>query len=203
MTERRPMSAFEEHLRFLGRFLRHPRQVGALAPSSRTLARAMVDTIAFTPNCRIVELGPGTGAFTREVMARMPGGAAFLAIDIDETFCRDLRRRWSTLDCECGSATDLPAMLKARGWPSVDHIISGLPFASLPAGLSLSILDAVQASLRPGGTFTTFQYLHAYPTPPARAFRQSMDTRFGPMAARRTVLPNVPPAFVLTWRQPV
>jgi len=199
MTELRRMSATAEHLVFLSRFLRHPRQIGALAPSSRTLAREMVRHIPLTATSRIVELGPGTGVFTREVINRLPQGGLFLAVDIDPTFCRELRERWASLDCECGSAADLAPIIAARGWADVDHILSGLPFASLPAVLSHAILDAVKATLRPGGTFTTFQYIHAYPTPPAVAFRRDMDAHFGPMAARRTVFRNLPPAYVLSW----
>jgi len=201
MTQRRQMSALEEHLVFLGRFLRNPRQVGALAPSSRTLARAMVAHLTLTSECRVVELGPGTGVFTREVINRLPTDGKFLAVDINAHFCRELRDRWPALDCECGSAAELPAMLSSRGWTSVDHIISGLPFASLPAQLSRDILAAIQATLRPGGTFTTFQYIHAYPMPPAVAFRRDMAARFGTAATRHAVFANVPPAFVLSWRQ--
>ncbi len=201
MTAPRPRSATREHLNFLARFLRNPRQVGAVAPSSRTLAREMVREVAFSPASRIVELGPGTGVFTQEVIERLPHGGKFLTIDIDPEFCRLLAARWTSLDCECGSAADLPAIIAARGWPDVDHILSGLPFASLPAALSRSILDAVQSCLRPGGQFTTFQYIHAYPTPPAAAFRRDMDARFGAMVSRRAVYRNLPPAFVLSWRQ--
>jgi phosphatidylethanolamine/phosphatidyl-N-methylethanolamine N-methyltransferase len=202
MSERRRMSAIEEHLVFLGRFLRNPRQIGALAPSSRTLAREMVRHIPLTATTRIVELGPGTGVFTREVIDRLPAGGKFLAVDINAEFCRELRERWPALDCEHGSAADLAAIVSARGWSTVDHIVSGLPFASLPAALSHAILDAVKSTLGPGGTFTTFQYIHAYPTPPARAFRRDMDAHFGPMAARRAVFRNLPPAFVLSWTRP-
>ena len=201
MTDRRQMSALQEHLLFLGRFLKNPRQVGAVAPSSRTLAREMVRHVPMTANNRIVELGPGTGVLTREVIAQLPAGGEFLAIDIDPQFCAELRQRWATLDVECGSAADLAAIIAARGWPGVDHVLSGLPFASLPAVLSRAILAAVEATLAPGGTFTTFQYIHAFPTPPARAFRQDMTARFGEMSARRAVFRNAPPAYVLSWRQ--
>jgi len=123
-------------------------------------------------------------------------------MDINAEFCEELRHRGTGLACEHGSAADLPAIIAARGWTSVDHMLSGLPFASLPAALSRAILEAVKATLAPGGTFTTFQYVHAYPTPPAVAFRRDMDARFGPMLARRSVVRNLPPAYVLSWRQP-
>jgi len=203
MNDRRHRSAVREHLIFLGRFLQNPRQVGALAPSSRTLAREMVRHIPLTATSRIVELGPGTGVFTREVIDRLPAGGRFLAVDINAQFCAELRHRWPSLDCEHGSAADLPAIIAARGWAGVDHMLSGLPFASLPAALSHAILAAVKATLTPGGTFTTFQYIHAYPTPPAAAFRRDMDAHFGPMLARRAVFRNLPPAYVLSWRQPL
>jgi hypothetical protein len=161
----------------------------------------MVRHIPLTSTSHIVELGPGTGVFTREVIERLPAGGQFLAIDIDPHFCDQLRDRWPTLDCECGSAADLPSIIAARGWPHVDNVLSGLPFASLPAALSRAILTAVDHTLAPGGTFTTFQYIHAYPTPPARQFRHEMATRFGEMSPRRPVMRNAPPAYVLSWRK--
>ncbi len=53
--------------------------------------------------------------------------------------------------------------------------------------------------LRPGGTFTTFQYLHAYHLSPARTFRRAMKDRVGHDAERLVVFRNLPPAFVFTW----
>jgi phosphatidylethanolamine/phosphatidyl-N-methylethanolamine N-methyltransferase len=197
----RRLSKFDEHVMFLRRFLRNPRQVGALAPSSQVLAREMVRDIPRHAGVRIVELGPGTGVFTRAVIERLPEGAKFLAVDIDPTFCAELRSRWPSLDCECGSASNLKAMLAARGETAVDYIISGLPFASLPTALSASVLSAIEHTLAPGGSFTTFQYVHAYPMKRAVAFRREMKRRFGAPSTRRVVLENIPPVFVLTWKQ--
>ena len=55
-----------EQLRFAGQMLRNPRSVGAVAPSSKRLARIMVAALGnLEPGSVILELGPGTGAFTR------------------------------------------------------------------------------------------------------------------------------------------
>jgi phosphatidylethanolamine/phosphatidyl-N-methylethanolamine N-methyltransferase len=196
MTTRR---AIGEHLMFLGKFLRNPRNVGSVTPSSRALAKEMARAVPVNPNA--VELGPGTGALTRQVVEVLAPGERFLAIDIDPEFCEKLRARWPRVDIECGSAADMPAMLLARGWSGVDHVLSGLPFASLPAAISRSILTAVAGALVPGGTFTTFQYVHAYRTPPASKFRKQMAAGFGPMVSRQLVVRNVPPAYVMTWRK--
>jgi phospholipid N-methyltransferase len=198
MTTRR---AIGEHLMFLGKFLRNPRNVGSVVPSSQALAREMARAVPVSPDAVVVELGPGTGALTRQVVKVLAPGQRFLAIDIDPEFCDNLRKRWPRIDCECGSAADLPQMIEARRWAGVNHVLSGLPFASLPAAISRAILQAVAQSLAAGGTFTTFQYVHAYATPPAVRFRKQMAARFGPMVSRQMVVRNVPPAYVMTWKK--
>jgi phosphatidylethanolamine/phosphatidyl-N-methylethanolamine N-methyltransferase len=198
VTERRSGASY---LMFLGKFLRNPRNVGSVVPSSRALAREMARAVPTSPDAAVVELGPGTGALTREVIAVLAPGERFLAVEIDPEFCAELRARWPEIDCECGSAANLPAMLDARRWSGVNHVLSGLPFASLPAAISRAILTAVARSLVPGGTFSTFQYVHAYATPPAMKFRKQMAADFGPLRSRQLVLRNFPPAFVMTWKK--
>ena len=53
---------------FLNEFIKHPKHTGAIAPSSKILAKKMVDVIDFNRAKCIVELGPGTGAFTKEII---------------------------------------------------------------------------------------------------------------------------------------
>jgi phospholipid N-methyltransferase len=84
----------------------------------------------------------------------------------------------------------------------VDHIISGLPFASLPMDVTSKVLDGIEHTLRPGGTFTTFQYLHGYGMRPGRVFRREMSARMRAQPERRLVLKNFPIAFILTWTRP-
>jgi phospholipid N-methyltransferase len=95
----------------------------------------------------------------------------------------------------------LPALAAAAGFDHVDHIVSGLPFASLPSVVTAGILDGIAAVLRPGGTFTTFQYAHGYLSPLASSFRAAMSARLGDGPVRRLVLRNLPPAYVLAWRR--
>jgi phospholipid N-methyltransferase len=196
------MSWLAERLLFVSKFLRNPRHVGALLPSSPALGRRVARHLPSDPATVIVELGAGTGALTRHVVERHPRPSRFLAVEIDPEFCQTLTRRWPSLDVECGSAANLPAMLESRGWLPAGHVFTGLPFASLPGDVTDDIICAVDASLAPGGTFTTFQYSHAFPLPPAARFRAAMESRFGPWISRERVLGNVPAAFVLTWRKP-
>jgi len=191
-----------DHLQLLGKFLRHPRTIGAVAPSSAALAREMVTLVGQGDAERVAELGPGTGSFTREIVGRLGSRGRLLAVELDAAFVEGIRRRWPAVECVCASAEALPELAAARGLLPVDRIVSGLPFASLPEATTRTILDGIERSLRPAGTFTTFQYVHAYILPPAVAFRRELTRRMGAPPKATLVIRNVPPAWVLTWQRP-
>lgn len=56
---------------FLANWAKNPLETGALAPSSKDLALAMCETMYLGEGCVVLELGPGTGPFTREILARI------------------------------------------------------------------------------------------------------------------------------------
>jgi len=195
-------TGFREHAMLVSRFLRSPNTIGAVAASSRTMARRMVEHLPVDRPLRIVELGPGTGPFTNAIVQRVHRDSRILAIDRERTFVDWVRERWPSVDCVCASAVDLERLVKDRQMAPLDHIISGLPFASLPVDDTARILDGIEHTLRPGGTFTTFQYLHGYGMKPGRLFRQRMNEAMGGPPDRRLVLKNFPFAFILTWTRP-
>jgi phosphatidylethanolamine/phosphatidyl-N-methylethanolamine N-methyltransferase len=202
VADTREGHGLREHMLMMSRFLRHPRTVGAFSASSRALAQEMISAIPGDRPVRVVELGPGTGPFTRAIVDRVAPGSRVLAIDIEPTFVDQVQRRWPSVDCVCASAAELDRLARERDLAPVDHIVSGLPFASLPIALTRQILDAIERTLRPGGTFATFQYLHGFGLGPGRTFRREMSERMGGAPHRRLVLGNFPLAFALTWTRP-
>jgi phospholipid N-methyltransferase len=183
------------------RFLRSPRTVGALSPSSRALAREIASRLPERRPCRVIELGPGTGALTEEILKGLGREDRFVAVELEPDFVRQLRQRWPTLEVVCGSAARLHDIATDLGMAPVDQIISGLPFATLPGEVTRQILENVEKTLRPGGRFTTFQYAPSYRLVTGVAFRRQMTARMGAKPERKLVVRNVPPAFVLTWRK--
>jgi phospholipid N-methyltransferase len=193
--------SLREHLLIASKFLRNPRTVGAVSASSKAMAREMVREIPSDKPVNVVELGPGTGSFTRAIVERLAPGSRFLAVELDGEFVERLRPRWPSVEFALASAVELEQLVKKRHLQPVDHIVSGLPFASLPVDDSRKIMDGIQHTLRPGGTFTTFQYLHGYWMPPGRTFRREMSVRMG-APHRQLVLKNFPISFILTWTRP-
>ena len=195
-------AGLREHMLMARRFLRNPATVGAVAPSSRAMARMMVARIPTDRPVSVVELGPGTGSFTTAIVNHVAPGSRILAIELEQAFVDRVRQKLPMVDIVRASAVDLERLVAERHMGPVDHIVSGLPFATLPMDMTRKILDGIERVLRPGGTFTTFQYLHGYGLSAGRTFRRQMSERMGGPPARRLVVKNFPLAFILNWTRP-
>ncbi|MFB3854049.1 MAG: class I SAM-dependent methyltransferase [Vicinamibacterales bacterium] len=187
-----------DRLTFVRAFLRSPARTGAVWPSSASLSRAMVRGLSVTKGELIVEFGPGTGPFTRE-LARIAPSPCYLGIERNPDFVRVLRQKFPGLHFVEGSAEDAQSYLALEGRGRVKAVVCGLPFASLPPSVQDRIVETLDALVGPGAEFRTFQYVHAYGLPAAIRFRRRMADVFGPYRRHAVVFRNLPPAFVLRW----
>lgn len=185
-----------EHIAFLQSFLREPGKVGALNPSSPVLARAMVSSCPLESAATVIELGPGTGAFTGMIRERIRPQATFIALELDPEHVRGLRRKFPGLHVYHDSAERLIDYLTLHRKKHADCIVSGLPWAILPPALQARLMDSIQEALAPRGVFATFGYAHARWLPKARRFREDLGARFPKVETSSVVWRNIPPAFV-------
>jgi phosphatidylethanolamine/phosphatidyl-N-methylethanolamine N-methyltransferase len=190
---------------FLTEFLRRPTEIGAIAPSSKHLARRMLAGLPLETAEVVVEYGPGTGAFTGFIQRRLGPNTRFLAIEINPECVRLVRARHEGLRIHHGSVADVEKFLADEGINphgpdgrgGVDLIISGLPWASFPEQLQRSILEPSRRVLKPGGTLTTFGYHIGRLTPAGQRFARLLPSYFSRVERTSSVLRNIPPAFVL------
>ena len=175
---------------FLGRWLKAPHRIGALAPSSRYLARAMARQIEPRQTRLVVELGGGTGSITRALLASGLPPEKLLVVERDERLHRLLAERFPELRVVAGDAAQLTALLRPLGVTSVSAIVSSLPLLSMPKRLRQRIVEQCFALLGARGSLVQFTYGLASPLP-ERDYAVS-----GRIAAR--VWRNFPPACV--WR---
>jgi phospholipid N-methyltransferase len=173
---------------FLWNFIRHPRQVGSVTPSSRWLCRRLVGAAVLSRcNC-VVEFGPGTACLTRKILKELPPEATLFAFEINEEFYRLLERDHAhpRLVLINDSAEKVRVYLNKHGFEGADYIFSGLPFTTLPAPVRERILRETLSALRPGGKFIAYQY-SLYLLKTLRRIFDKVKVGFEPR--------NIPPAF--------
>ncbi|MDR1048908.1 MAG: methyltransferase type 11, partial [Synergistaceae bacterium] len=146
-----------ESMVFLRRFVKAPRQVGSVTPSSPYLTKAMMSKIDWENTRYVAELGAGTGVFTRNVVPRLKEGGKLLVFEIDPSLKAMIEAEHPGLTVY-GDARDLGRIMRDRDIPSLDCVISSLPFAVLPPRVTAAILEAVVGYLKPGGKFVAYQY---------------------------------------------
>lgn len=185
-------SSTKEKLAFFHAFIAHPRQVGAVLPTSRRTVRAMLD-MGSLPRARyIIEFGAGTGVCTEEILKRLGPDAQVLAFEIDPGLAAGLVARFDDqrLRVIQDSAENVEAYLDGA---RVDVIVSALPFTTLPKGLKDKVFGQVTRVLAPGGVMLVIQYSTLLQRDLQRTF-DSVSRRVSPF--------NVPPAFLFACRAP-
>jgi phospholipid N-methyltransferase len=161
----------------------------------------MVEGLLLPTDRVIVEFGPGTGAFTREILARKSAAAILIAVEINPDFANILRRRFPEVRLFQESVESLPAILQSQGIEAVDCIISGLPWAVFSDELQDRLLDVTCSALMPGGRFATFAYVQGLLLPAARRFATKLRQRFSQVSQSPVVWWNLPPAVVYRCRR--
>lgn len=172
-----------------------PLQIGAVAPSSRNLARAMVDLAQIKEGQVVAELGAGTGAFTREIVERHPGSPVF-AFEACPRLGADLARRFTSAKVVAAKVECLPQLASSLGLTRIDRIVSGLPWALWPEPRQAAVLDTLIPFLSPDVRFVTFHYLHSRWLGQVHATRRVLEGRFARVYRGPSVWRNLPPAFV-------
>ena len=191
-----PRPASHGRWEFFSAFLREPLKVGAFWPSSPLLSRQIVDGCQLENRTMVVELGPGTGAFTRLILDRMNPRSRFFAVELNQMNVLQLRRNFPKLQVYADSAEHLPKYLKRHSAGKADCIVSGLAWGNMLPATQNRIFDAVTNSLAPGGLFTTFAYVHAQVLPTSLRFRKRLFKHFSKIEVTPIVWRNLPPAFI-------
>ncbi|MEV5412275.1 methyltransferase domain-containing protein [Thermopolyspora sp. NPDC052614] len=187
---------------FLAAILRRPKELGAIAPSSKALAKRAAVPVPTTGSPLVVELGPGGGVITDQIRSRLPVDGRLLAVEYSGEMVRHLRETRPWLEIIHGDAMRLGDLMRAEGVRQADVIVSTLPWTLFDDAAQARLLRQITALLAPGGTFCTVLTLTAWPFPNARRFRRRLASAFGEVATTRPVWGNVPPALLYVCARP-
>jgi phospholipid N-methyltransferase len=135
----------------------------------------------------IVELGPGTGVFTRALLKEMMPQATLLAFEINDSLVKEIKKiRDPRLRVLKVDATRLARTLEELD-VTPDYIVSGLPLRAMKTIVRNSILEDIKSVLEEG-KYIQFQY--------TRSLEKILQKMFN--VKRAHTLLNIPPAYVYT-----
>lgn len=181
--------------------IKHPLSIGAIAPSSQSLSKLMLSHADLASANGVVELGPGTGVFTREILGQLDNDVPFIAIEQNEKFVSLLDQKFPGGQIKLGSAEQLSELLALHGISNINRIISGLPWVAFPTDLQDKILAELCKNLPDDGMFLTYAYFPFNLSPKGRKFHSKLNQHFGDVVKTELVL-NVPPALAYVCSQP-
>ena len=178
-----------DFLPFIRAWVTDPRKISAISPSSPALARLITSEIN-TQSTPVLELGPGTGVFTRALLDRGLREDDLTLIEAGPDFSRLLSERYPRARILQMDACRLGKKgLFAAG--ELASAISGLPLLSMSPRQIMGILSGSFEYLRDDGAFYQFTYGPRCPIP------STILDRMGLRASRiGTIMRNVPPSSV-------
>lgn len=156
-SQRRPLAP---GLLFGRTFLRHPRMLGSVIPSSRFLISRILRQVDWPKTRVVVEAGPGVGTVTTAILDRLGTSGSLVAFEMNRTFVSHLQSqipdpRFTVLH---RSAADAEVALSELGVGCADLLISGIPLSGLTRSVRREMLAGWRRILRPGGVLVVYQF---------------------------------------------
>lgn len=153
-----------EYRTFFKEFRTSFHTTGAIAPSGRALCRAVIKPLSrHQQPVRVLEVGAGTGAATKEIVKEIRPGDHFDLVELNERFVQVLQHRFASepdfMRVAAQSSIHHCSIQEIPAEEKYDFIICGVPFNNFPISLVKEILRHMTKLLKPGGTLSFFEYL--------------------------------------------
>ncbi|MDB5764240.1 MAG: hypothetical protein JWQ21_3235 [Herminiimonas sp.] len=175
---------------FLLSYLKAPFLVGAIAPSSMFLAKALCRQAEGAQH--LIELGAGTGAVTQHLHEKFPE-TSLVVVERDMLMAAALRRRFGTCTVVADAIQDREDLFKDI--PDQSVAVSSLPFRSLPETVAAKISALLKNFLLASPKRRIVQYTYGQRVPFASPHPALTWKR------QELILRNVPPAWVWTLQK--
>ena len=179
-------SGLRDGFGFLKAWLRQPKSVGSVWPTSAPMARRMAGVIDISSGLPVLEVGPGTGTITKAILQTGLPHDMLWSLEYSHAFAARLKAKYPLAHVVEGDAFELAKSLGAACPGQFDSAISALPLLNFPPALRVSFVEQVLDMLPAGRPLIQFSYGPKSPVPPG----------LGRYKVKRVgmVLRNIPPA---------
>jgi len=181
---------------FIAAWMRSPKDMGALLPSSRSLAKAMVAQVNLDVPGIIIELGAGTGVMTHALLQKGIPAERLIVIERDQHLHEVLSAQFPGLNVLCEDAMNLEKVLAKMGISQVCAIVSSLPFITLPKPIGHVIQSQMAKVIGRDGNIVQFTYGLQSPINKDQLKKCGLSSK-----RSKIVVANVPPAHIWVYRQ--
>lgn len=141
---------------FVQEWVSHPVEVGSCAPCSKHVAQEIVRFVEPKPALRVLEVGAGTGVFTRAIVEKLDqqdpkeqkNSYVFDVVEINDAFADALKKEFA------GNSNVKVHQADITQWKPTekyDIIISALPFNIFDIKAVEAILESYKEWVVPGG----------------------------------------------------
>lgn len=146
---------------FFYRWLRRPLRVGSVLPSSRIFGRSVASYVCdvIEPQGYVIDVGAGTGSFSRALLNGGLSPNRLVLIEKDSTLASFLRKHFPHLTLWQDDAANVRRLISHHRIAPVNFILSGLPLPSIPWRKRYRILLTIRRSLQDGGYYGQLSYL--------------------------------------------
>jgi phosphatidylethanolamine/phosphatidyl-N-methylethanolamine N-methyltransferase len=178
---------------FFKHWLRSPKSMGSIIPSSMSLARAIAAEVAWQPGDHVIELGGGTGAITQGLLERGIPAENLVVVELESNLYSYLASRYPDVTVVQGDATRLGEIVARLPIERVSTVISGLPMVRMPMAFKRAIIEQGFGVMPPGHFMLQYTYSPLAPVPVKELNLEAELARY--------VIRNFPPAAVWRYRR--
>jgi len=183
-------------LDFARQTLKSPASIGAIAPSSKYVANSVMSLANLEDAKTVVELGPGTGVFTEQIVSRLDSDTTFFALELNKVFVNATKDRCPQAEVYHDTAQSIRHYLNKHDVDQCDCIVSSLPWTIFDPIEQNVLLEILSSVLAPGGSFVSIVYLGAKTRRRGRHFIDSLPIHFNTVHKTKTVWQNIPPTQI-------
>lgn len=141
-------------LKFVKNFLLDFKSVGSIVPSSKYLAKKMIENIDINGKYKILEVGSGTGSVTDVILKELNEENDIYASELNKDFCDILKKKFNNrIKIIEGNILDFNPINK-----EFDYIVCCLPFNSIEFKETKKIYDHLFKLLKKDGNLIIFEY---------------------------------------------
>lgn len=154
------LESMKNNFSFFSQFVKSPTTVGSLFPSSTKLAKEIVRQIPGKeisgPPRRYLEVGPGLGTFTTELVEKLRAEDRLFLVEFDEKFAEILRKKFGHLK---NVTTVHGDFTQFHSDIPFDYCVSGLPLAAFDPETVKKIYNVFDRIVKKNGVLAYFEYL--------------------------------------------